>query len=438
MQKHYFKASCSVLLIASPWAGAAALYEDAHTSIKARLQGAAGVFHSGQSYNQAGVRDQGRVDWQEATLQYGLDLKHRLQGGGEAYGALDWVSSASFGEGDAAGWSLGNERTTKIENAYVGWRSGELFSALGENGVDLSTGRQTVVVGDGFLIAGDALNIGNGLLDGETNRGGAYYLTGRRAFDRTAILRLGGTQGWRGDLMWLKSDNPAQASPELAVATLEQVAEPGTLGLTYIKVTDTDRALAEPLFPERKGMQLYSLRAQGSAGVANLLLAGEHAWERKDSGAENAWYLEAGWTFAQWPGKPSINYRYSRFSEGYDPLFYGNGRALGTWFQGEVASNYAGPFNSNTAVNHIGLKASVTEQLKVGALLYQFDTLETRLGNRDARELDIYAEWAIDEHWTVLPLVGFYKPQHSVQEGGSQIGNTRTNTYAQLLLAWTY
>ena len=30
--------------------------------------------------------------------------------------------------------------------------------------------------------------------------------------------------------------------------------------------------------------------------------------------------------------KPVVKYRYSRSSEGYDPMLYGNGRALGTWF----------------------------------------------------------------------------------------------------------
>lgn len=429
MRKQQLLASLPLLLALSPLAGAVTLYEDADTELAARVQGALGVFHSRESYAQTGVREPGSVNWQEATLQYGLEFKHRGIGPGELFGALDWVSSASFGDGDAAGWTLGDERTSKIENAYLGWRSDNL---------ELSGGRQNVVVGDGFLVSGDALNIGKGLLDGQVNRGGAYYLTGRKAFDRTAILRWGGRQGWRGDLMWLKSDNPAQASPELSVATLEHVAETGTLGLTAIKVDDTDQPLAEILYPERKGMKLYSVRGQGNAGISDLFLAGEHAWERRSGGNESAWYLEAGWSFSQLPGKPAVNYRYSRFSEGYDPLFYGNGRALGTWFQGEVASNYAGPFNSNTRVHHLGLKATLSDSLKVGALFYDFDTLDPRLGNRDARELDVYAEWAIDPHWSLLPLVGYYKPARSVEEGGSQLGTARGNLYGQLLLVFGF
>ncbi|MDR0279620.1 MAG: alginate export family protein [Paucimonas sp.] len=429
MRKQQLQASLTLLFTLSPLAGAVTVYEDADTEIAARLQGAVGVFHSDESYAQTGVREPGSVDWQEATLQYGVEFKRRGIGPGQLFGALDWVSSASFGEGDAAGWSVGDERTTKIENAYLGWRT---------DMVEISGGRQNVVVGDGFLISGDALNIGRGLLDGEVNRGGAYYLTGRKAFDQTAILRWGGEQGWRGDLMWLKSDNLAQASPELGVATLEHVAEAGTLGLTAIKVTDTDEALADILYPERKGMKLYSVRGQGNAGVSDLFLAGEHAWERKAGGNESAWYLEAGWTFSQLPGKPVVNYRYSRFSEGYDPLFYGNGRALGTWFQGEVASNYAGPFNSNTRVQHVGVKAAVADSVNVGALFYDFDTIDRGLGDRDARELDLYAEWAIDEHWSVLPLVGYYKPRRGAEEGGSQLGGAGGNVYGQVLVVFGF
>lgn len=438
MQKQQFQASAALLLAFSPLAGAISLYQDGETAIAASLQGAAGVFHSRESYAQTGVREPGSVNWQEATLQYGVNFSHRRAGFGEIHGALDWVSSATFGDGDAAGWTMGDERTTKIENAWIGWRSAELFPALGENGLELSAGRQNLVVGDGFLIAGDALNIGRGLLDGEVNRGGAYYLTGRKAFDQTAVLRWGGQQGWRGDLMWLKSDNRAQASPELSVATLEHVDTAATFGLTGIHVNDTDATLAAQLYPERKGMKLYSARAQGNAGVSDLFLAAEHAWERKPSGNETAWYLETGWTFSQLPGKPSVNYRYSRFSEGYDPLFYGNGRALGTWFQGEVAANYAGPFNSNTRVHHLGLKAAVTESLEVGALFYRFDTLDPNLGNRDSRELDLYAQWTLDEHWSVLPLVGYYKPRRSAEDGASQLGDSRANLYGQLLVAWSF
>lgn len=352
----------------------------------------------------------------------------------------NWVSTGTFGDGDAAGWTNGSERTTKIEDASLGWRSGSIFSALGENGVDVSFGRQGIVIGDGFLVSNDALAMGKEIADGSLNRGGAYYLAPRKAFDQTAVVRLGGEKGLRSYLIWLKSDNPAQANPEVAVATLEHVSEAGTVGLTYLDVLDTDEEFSF-LWPDRKETKTYSLRAQGNAGVDNLFLSGEYAKQDKNSEDESAWYLEAGWTFSDIPWSPKVNYRYSRFSEGYDPLFYGNGRALGTWFQGEVASNYAGPFNTNTRVHHVGIKASPTETLSVGVLMYDFDTLNPNAGffrNLDAQEMDLYAEWVVNDHLFVMPVVGIYKPEASTANGGSQLGNDSTNVYGQLIFATTF
>lgn len=435
-----FALSCVTVpaLTCSPIALGIELYRDGTTSLDAKLAAQFGLFSSRERYAQTPSQTAGSSTWQEAVLQYGLDLKHDSGRLGASYAALNWVSSATFGDGDAAGWTLGDERTTKIEDAYAGWKSAKLLPALGENGLDISFGRQNIVVGDGFIIAGDALNFGRGPLDGHLDRGGAYYLTGRKNFDQTAVLRLGGNQGLRGDLMWLKSDNRAQAEPETAVATLEHLSDAGTVGLTAVKVMDTKEPFAELLYPDRKGMKIYSLRAKGDAGVPGLFLAGEYAKEHKRTADENAWYLEAGWTFTEARFAPKVSYRYSRFSQGYDPLFYGNGRELGTWFQGEVASNYAGPFNSNSTIQQIGLKLAVTPTFNAGALLYQFDTLDTQAQDLSAKELDIYGEWTVNEHLLVLPLVGLYRPEHSAENGGSQLGSNRTNLYAQLLFITSF
>ncbi|MND88385.1 hypothetical protein D3C81_698420 [compost metagenome] len=430
-----FALACAtpLLLLGSSTAHSIELYKDATTTIAAPLSAAFGVFSSREQYAQTPSQAAGSSTWQEAVLQYGLDIKHNSEQFGATYAALNWVSSATFGDGDAAGWTIGDERTTKIEDAYAGWKSASLLPLFGEDGVEVSFGRQNIVVGDGFIISGDALDFGNGPLDGRLDRGGAYYLTGRKNFDQTAVLRLGGSEGVRSDLMWLKSDNRAQAEPETAVATLENVTANGTLGLTAVKVLDTEKAFADILYPQRKGMKIYSLRGKGNAGLPGLFLAGEYARERKTTADESAWYLEAGWTFNDTRFTPQVNYRYSRFSEGYDPLFYGNGRELGTWFQGEVAANYAGPFNSNATIQQVGLKLAITPTFNTGALLYRFDTLDSTIQDLSGKELDIYGEWTFNEHLLVLPLIGLYKPDHSAATGGSQLGGDSTNLYAQLL-----
>ncbi|MCZ3030374.1 hypothetical protein NYY88_18895, partial [Acinetobacter baumannii] len=92
---------------------------------------------------------------------------------------------------------------------------------------------------------------------------------------------------------------------------------------------------------------------------------------------------------------PYVSYRYSRFSEGFDPLFYGFSRGYGTWFQGEVAGNYAGPFNNNSRIQNVTFKVSPLQNLNVGAVLFDFKTIDRNLGNNDSHELDLYAEWHV-------------------------------------------
>lgn len=435
-----FHLSTLALLIGTALPAAAAeLYADDDTHLQGSLEGAFGIFHSRENYAPSGRLQEGSSSWREGYVKYGLSLDQGLGNMGSSYGAFSLLSSASWGDGDAAGFSDGSERTTKIEDAYLGWRSGNLFEVLGEDGVDVSFGRQNVMVGDGFLINGDALNIGKGLNDGEFNRGGGYYLAPRKAFDQTAVLRLGGKQGWRGDLMWLKSDNRAQAKTELYVGTLEHVADAGTVGLTYIRTRDVDERYASPSQLQRKGMETYSLRAAGNAGVENLSLSGEYAWQDRDQGAdEKAWYLEVGWTFADVAWSPTLTYRYSRFSEGFDPLFYGFSRGFGTWFQGEVAGNYAGPFNTNSRVHHVGLRATPLENLSIGALWFDFDTIDQTRGDFSGRELDFYAELGLTENLVVMPVVGLYQPSKSAEEGGAQLGNDDRNLYSQLVFAFHF
>lgn len=411
------------------------LYSSDEGVLNADAELALGIFHSRKSYSQSSTATAGAKDWQESYAKYGLSgWINSGENSQRTYGALNWVSSATFGQGDAAGWTDGTERTTKIEDAYLGWKSGSSLPPLGQDGLDISFGRQNIIVGDGFLIAGDALNIGKSFLDGSVNRGGAYYLTGRKAFDKTAVVKIGGAEGLRSDLMWLKSDNPAQGKAEIVAGTLENVNPLGTVGLTYLKVVDTDPAYD---FVDRDGTRTVSIRGQGNLGQPNLLLSGEYAKQHRNAGDESAWYLESGWTFADAPWRPALSYRFSRFSEGYDPLFYGNVRAIGTWFQGEVASNYSGPFSTNTRIHQLGLTLTPSEAVSLGILAYRFETLSktaSAFANLDGNELDIYAMWQINEHLSAIPLVGIYNPEKDVSNGGSQLNDSHTNVYAQVLL----
>ena len=421
-----------VTLAAAQPALAYELYADDDTHLNADMLAVFGMFNSRKNYDGTS----GGSTWREGFIKYGVSGDQGLGGNGTLYGTFNLVSSATWGDGDAAGNTDGSERTTKIEDAFLGWRSGDLFPALGKDGVDFSAGRQVVKIGSGFLINDDGPNLGKGPADGDLNRGGAYYLAARHAFDRTAVLKLGGQDGLHGSVLWLKSDNRAQAETELAAGTLDYTTDAGTLGLTWVHGLDVTDQWASDFQKERENMDVYSVRGEGSAGIENASFAFEYAWQDKDAGPEKAWYAEAGYTFADVAWAPKLTYRYTRYSQGWDSLFTGLSTGYGTWFQGEVAANYSGPFNSNTGVHHVGLKATPLENLTVGALYFDFNTLRTRdTLNLDARELDFYAEWAVNDHLIISPVIGLYQPKKDETTGGNQVGGNGTNVYSQLTVA---
>jgi len=384
----------------------------------------------------------GGSSWREGYAKYGFSGEWNA--GGTLYGALNAVSSGTWGDGDPIGFTLGNERRTELEDAYLGWRSGDLLPALGENGLDISAGQRIVTIGDGFIINDDGLDFGNGF-GPEMNRGGAYYLAARRAFHRTAVISLGGNQGLRGDAMYLKSNNRAQANTGMYVANLEYINDLGTLGLTWIHGKDVAARFADDFQLQREGMNIYSLRGAGNAGVKDLFLSFELARQYRDevfdgerTGHDDnatAWYAEAGWTFSDIVWSPSLSYRYTRYGATWDGFFTGLNRGFGTWFQGEVANNYAGPFNGNAGIHHIGLKTTPLENLTLGLLYFDFKTLKDRdIVDFSAREFDVYAEWAINDHLLIIPAVGWYKPEKDQNNGGAQF-SSGNNLYTQLMIA---
>ena len=47
----------------------------------------------------------------------------------------------------------------------------------------------------------------------------------------------------------------------------------------------------------------------------------------------------------------------------------------------------------------------------------------------------MFAEWAVNEHLIITPLVGLYKPKQDENTGGNQVGGNGTNLYSQVTVA---
>lgn len=436
MRQYFLRYSAlAASLAVSPVMQAYELYSDGSRSLNLDVNAMFGMFHSQRSY--AAINPDTRTgtkSWREGSLQYGFSGEQRLVDDSEVSFGLSWVGTGTWGDGDAAGITNGKERRTHIEDAWLSWKSGQLVPMLGDDGVEVSFGRQTLTLGNGFLVYGDPVSMGKGVEEGALNRGGAYYLAPRNSFGSTGVLSLGGAEGWRGDLIYLKSSNPAQAKTELNIYNLEHVSNGGTLGASFIKGQDVNKNYADDLQLARKGMKTYSLRGNNNFGIKNLDLSVEYVRQNKKR-SENAkgWYTQASWTFFDRFLQPTLTYRYSRFSKHFDPLFYGLSSGFGTWFQGEVAGNYAGPFNNNNSVHHAGLNLAVNDDLALGALAFKFKTLNKNEGDLSGKELNVFAEWSVNKHLSVVPVVGWYKPKKNVFNNGAQLRDRKNNFYSQVL-----
>jgi hypothetical protein len=241
-------------------------------------------------------------DWMEFSVQPGLEGAWDLGGKGLLYGRVSGVGSWTRLGLDAAGSNEDPRDAGRwtLEDAYVGWRSGDLLPALGRDALDVSIGAQDYRLGSGML-----------LWDGGTDGGvrGGYWTSARTAFSETAIARLR-TGPWRGELFWLAPNDEPDTHTRLAGTNLERAfGATAAAGFTWLRVYASDD-------PRRDGLDVFDLRAELTPSpLAGLRLSGELA--RETNGRLNdSWggYAEVGYTLEKAPFKPSASYRLAYFS----------------------------------------------------------------------------------------------------------------------------
>ncbi|ENX55341.1 MULTISPECIES: hypothetical protein [Acinetobacter] len=398
--------------------------------IKPIFEATFGAFSSAKSYNGENIDDQ-RINWQEGHLKYGAKGQQTFQNH-QFYASLSGISSATWGDGDAGQNSNGQEHKTDVNEWVIGFKDGSHKDEL--TTYNFSIGRQNIMIGDGFFVAGDALNLGKAPADGALDRGGAYYLAARRSFDFTSLLQYKPQQDTTLKLAYLKSNNKAQFSSELFVTDLMYQLKDKGVGFTYLDVLDLEDA---EQVSGREDLKNYALRLNYQV-LPELQLKSEWVVQDKQDSTENAGYLGLNYNFLSTKYTPSLGYRFSHFSDQYDPMFYGNTVGFGTWFQGEVAGNYAGPFNKNADIHQVSYSINLKENFMLGALAYKFQTVNKLLANVDGHELDVFSVWSVNNKLTVIPLIGLYKPKHDIHSGGTQNYDDKTNLYAQLILQYIY
>ncbi|WP_244511073.1 alginate export family protein [Magnetospirillum fulvum] len=448
------------------------LYEQGGLKVDGAFTGGLSLFTSpgaqfGAGSNTAGSgtarRISGRPSWSELFLHPELKASLTTETAGTFYGDVSGQLTATGGDGDASLYSTtyGHPVLLDIENAYAGWRSGKTLTSLGleEDALDLSGGRQSFRVGDGFLISNGVNNAGK--------RGG-WWNQSRSAFAQTGIVKA--SHGpVRGDIFYLQNDssqqkvqvNLDQAKAKIVGANIEVFGNADQVeggparngattygdrkwyaGLTYFNVVNASNdgpfsfgstsvrsggtsnyTVTNTVTSNREGMNVLSLHLGGNfiPAVPDFSLYGNYVYEsnsRSNSKVDaSAWYIEPGYQLSDVLWTPKLSYRYAHFSgdsnpdddkkTAYDPFFYNSvSRGYGTWFMGEIVGNYI-ISNSNVNVHMLNFSVNPRDDLKLSVLgyLYNYDKKNqysngtaTMTSDSLAREIDFVAEWTITEN----------------------------------------
>lgn len=340
--------------------------------------------------------------WWESVIRPGLEGSYFLPNTTEIYGRVDAVQANTFGGIDAAGSNagLGDVNDLRIENAYAGWRSGNIFHSLGEDFLDISFGRQQYKVGDGFLLYS---------YGGSGGDRGAYWIGDRRSAEYAGIVRMK-TGGLNVDLVYLENDPISSDSTKLGGATVGYAFNDNASigGGIYTLDSDIDSRDNMNVYDIRGGFKPFAL-ANGPEALRPLRFDAEYVHEDRDDGFDsgNGWHITTSYQFEQVAWQPTLSYRYASFDENYDTLFYGFSD-WGSWYQGEIIGEYV-LGNGNLDSHMVRLQVQPLESVGVSLFYYNFKIHDAgEFGVKDdayADELDLVIDWSVNDHLNIS-LVG--------------------------------
>ena len=367
-------------------------------------------------------------EWGEFGVTPGLDGQLSLGDAGTLRARASGVYATTQIGLDAAGSNFDPTHPHEflLEDAYVGWKSGELFSSLGTDAIDLSVGAQPYQAGTGFLF-----------YDGSTDGGkrGGYWLGLRKAFRFTGIARLK-TGPLLAEAMYLRPYDQPNTSTEVAGLNLEySFGERGKLGGGYWNVFDSKNE-------RRDGLNVFDLRGEVHP-LANLLglgLSGEVVRELNGD-QNNSWggYAGIGYDFGDTiPFAPYVEYRYAAFqgddgtgdNRSFDPLFYGF-NDWNQWYLGEIIGEYVAT-NRNATVNLVHLRANPIDAVTLHFFYLNFRLNElanevtsrppaqTRAAQIQSKnignEIDLIADWSATEYLSFSGVLGFFIPSSGAKD----------------------
>ena len=383
-----------------------------------------------------GVEENLSDQWFEGYVKPSLSAAYTFASTSEIYGTLSVVGERTYGSvPDAFGEDVSSFGP---EDLSIGWRSGKALT-MGENAVDIVVGRTQYRLGHGFLVWDGAAEGGS--------RGG-YWTNARKAFQFAAIGRVK-PGAHTIEAFYLDKDELEEndTGSRLWGSNYEYaIGEGTTLAATYMKWF-ADAALE----PGRDGLNVFNLRAYTAPvpSVPGLSFELEYASERNgDALDSNAWTLLGAYELSETSWKPTLSYRYAFFqgddpetvtNEAFDPLFLGF-YDWGTWWQGEIAGEYF-LSNSNLKSHLVRLHVSPSDALGGGLMFYKFAFDQPRSVGPDvtatdaAFEIDAYADWKLNQNFTLSLLGAYAEPGKAVQQA---TGRTKHFVYGMAYLGYSF
>jgi alginate export protein len=375
-------------------------------------------------------------NWAESFVKPAVSASFDV-GKSELYGKLSAVGERTF---QAPPSLVGEDASSfKIEDAYVGWRSGK--STGTENLLDFTVGRTQYKIGHGLLLWDGG---------GEGGSRGGFWSNARKAWQFGAVARVKPKNN-TVEAFYLDRDEVPENDTRTRVwgGNYElALNDSNTIGLTYMKFyADKDKK------PDRDGLNVYNARAYLAPfkGVPDLSFEAEYAHEANgDLLKSDAWTALAAYQLSKLAWKPKISYRYAYFEgdkpnttthEGFDmllPGFYD----WGTWWQGEIAGEYF-ISNSNMISHQLRVHFTPSESVGTGLIAYSFKLdqlpgpgLGLKLTSKDvAFELDAYCDWKLNKAFTVSFVAAYANPQEFVKQAYDR---TKNFAYGMVYVAYSY
>src|SRR5262245_46268627 len=215
-------------------------------------------------------------NWMEGFVKGGFSLTHKLDGGGELYGALTGVGERTY---NAPPPLVGGEASSfDVEDAYVGWRN-EM--------VDVVVGRAQYKLGHGMLIYDGASEGGS--------RGG-FWSGARKAFELAGIVKVKAGPTTIEAFYLDRDELPENDSDSKTYGINFEYSwnEDNVVGATYSKWS------ADETRESRDGMDLIDLRAYLTPIPSLKPLSLEFEYAIEDNGDlvdSTAWNAQVGWQF---------------------------------------------------------------------------------------------------------------------------------------------